>query len=294
VTDERAVAPTLPNGITGTIQASLGHTLDELETQGHVGAHVVGLSTGHMGLDLLIGGLRNDDLVVVGGPPGSGKTSFACSIVSAIGVTLDRPVLFLHPGQPRNQIVRRLLALLSGVHLGQLDTGRLRTDAWTCIGTGVKRLADSPIFLNDSLLLSAREICDEARWLEAHRGLAIIVCDGIHLLWSDWKSENRAITPNEIIVSLRILARQFGIPVLVTGRMSAGANLRPAGKPRISDLSDRQVLEDADVILALDQVLSGGTETRITRVHCLKNRNGKTGVTHIERSEDGSYPWPSV
>ena len=125
-------------------------------------------------------------MIVLGGPPGSGKTSIACSIVSAIGVTMNRPVLFLHPGQARSQIARRLLALSSGVHIGSLNTGRIRTDAWTRIGTGVERLADSPIFLNDSMVMPAREICDEAQWLKAHGGLAIIVCDAIHLLWADW------------------------------------------------------------------------------------------------------------
>lgn len=294
MTDEPAVAATLPNGGTLPIQHCLGSVLDEIETRGQSGAFLVGLSTGHAGLDSLIGGLRNDDVIVLGGPPGSGKTSIACSIVSAIGVTMNRPVLFLHPGQARRQIARRLLALSSGVHIASLNTGRIRTDAWTRIGTAVERLADSPIFLNDSMVMPAWEIRDEAQWLKAHGGLAIIVCDAIHLLWADWTCRGRSLTPTELMVSLRILARGFGIPILVTAPMSTAANPHPYRKPRISDLSDSQVLEDADVILALDHVLTGGTKSSITRVHCLKNRNGGTGVAHLEQSEDGTYPWPSL
>jgi replicative DNA helicase len=248
----------------------------------------------------LICGIRPADLIVFAGRPASGKTSFVVSILANVGIRLQQPVLYFSLNG-RHRFGTRLLSLEAGMDLRTFDTGRVRTHEWAALGEAVERITNSLIFLNDRALLSPSDIRNEARWVMDQHGLALIVVDDVHLL--HWYSPTRGTNwPfSEIWFSLRLIAQEFEVPIVVTSRLSADLDRGTGVWPQLSDLDDHD-LEDADVIVALRDPKEAGDQAadslarsaaeRFTDVMCLKNGNGPTGMTRIARSLDGSFPWP--
>jgi replicative DNA helicase len=286
-----------PGVMTYSASELLLEALDYVEERGKSAVRMPGLSTGNDALDQFIWGMRPADLLVIGGRPGSGKTSFLTSMVAHVGIRLSQPVIVFCLNETRRTITTRLLSLESGVDLRTFDTGRVLRHEWPPLGEAVERISDSPIFMNDLAIVSPRYIRDEARCVMDQHGLALIVLDDAYLL--QWYSPKRgADRPfSEMWFALRILARELNVPIIVTSRLSPGVEDSHRA-PRLSDLCEHE-LEDAQVVLALqdiEELECGGDEStgeRQSNVHCLKGRSGPSGMIQIGRSRDGGFRWPS-
>lgn len=139
--------------------------------------------------------------------------------------------------------------------------------------------------------MSPHNIRDEAQRLHDQHGLALLVIDDVHLM--RWQTKKGDLPLSEIFYSLKLIAREFNVPVIVTARLSADIERREDTTLRLSDLLECDPLEDADVVLALQEVKGHGPASTglFTDVVCLKNRNSPPGSVRIERTADGAFRW---
>lgn len=215
------------------------------------------IHTGFRDLDVLLGGLKRSDLIVVGARPSVGKSSFALGIARNAAVNERANVAFFSLEMSAEQLAIRLLSAESNV-----DSTRLRLGQQTELeerriirATGV--LAEANIWFDDSPVLSVAELRSKARRLAGEHGLDLIVVDYLQLLQADGAyraRENRVQEISYISRTLKSLARELDVPVIALAQLSRAIESRHPRIPMLSDLRDSGSIEqDADVVIFLNR-----------------------------------------
>lgn len=266
----------------------LTRAIQQIEALYHRKELVTGLATGFAKLDELTAGLQRADFLIIAGRPSMGKTAFALNIAQHVTVRGNRPVLFFSLEMTKEQLVQRLLCSEARVDSHLVRTGYLRDQDWKRIVDAAGRLADAPLFIDDTASLSALELRAKARRIKAEHGLDLVVVDYLQLMQGRARAENRQQEIAEISRSLKALAKELSVPVLALSQLSRAVESRgEASLPRLSDLRESGALEqDADVIIFLHRPGfykedPPETERNITDVIIGKQRNGPIGKLEL-------------
>ena len=268
----------------------LHETFDRIDELHKERGKLRGIPSGFADMDNLLGGLQKSDLVILAARPSMGKTSLALDIVRHVGVKEKIPVGVFSLEMSKDQLVDRLLASEADVDLWKMRTGRLSDDGqdndFERIGHAMGRLADAPIFIDDSASSNIMEIRTKARRLQAEQNLGLIVVDYLQLMQGR-NQENRVQEVSEISRALKSLARELNVPVLALSQLSRAVEHRGTDKkPQLSDLRESGSIEqDADVVMFIyrDEVYTGkdSRKPNIAEILVRKHRNGPTGTIEL-------------
>jgi len=209
--------------------------------------HITGLETGFRLLDIMTEGLQNSDLIIVGGRPGHGKTSFGLNVADYVATReKPTPALIFSLEMSRKQVGKRLLLARA-----RLPRSECKTDESVAKFTGLLRIfEDCPIFVDDSPIQTPLQIKAKARRLKTAENIGLIIVDYLQLLTvPGFDSEYREISYAS--KSLKALAKELNIPVMVLSQFSRKTEERGGDRrPRDWDLRGSGTIEqDADVIL---------------------------------------------
>lgn len=267
------------------MRALLSLELDHLEALSDRGSDITGVPTGYIEFDQQTAGLQPSNLIVVGGRPGMGKTSWALGVAANAALAHQVPTLVFSLEMAHREITERLLCSEARVDSARMRNGRLLESDWPKISHAVGRLGDAPIFIDDNPHLTIMEIRAKARRLKSREGLGLIVLDYIQLMSGRANAENRQVEIAEISRGLKVLARELGVPVIALSQLSRNLESRADKRPILADLRESGSLEqDADIVVFLyrDEVYNRDTPDRGTaEVIVAKHRNGPTGVTTL-------------
>jgi replicative DNA helicase len=253
-----------------------------------------GLSTGFYDLDNKLAGLQKSDLIIVGGRPSLGKTSFALDIARHVALREKTPVGIFSLEMAKDQLVDRLIAAESTVDLWKIRTGTLSTQEeandFDLIQDTLSRLAEAPIFIDDIPSPTVMQIRTMARRLQTQVDLGLIVIDYIQLIAPSLTQASPVQQYTEISRSLKALARELNIPVLALSQLSRAVEQRgPLCIPRLSDLRETGSLEqDADVVMFVyreDRYKEDTEKQNIAEIRIAKHRNGPLGVVNLYFNE---------
>jgi replicative DNA helicase len=264
------------------VREILTRTIEHIETLYRRKEHVTGVPTGFVDLDRLTAGFQRADFIIIAGRPSMGKTAFALNVAQQVAVADTRSVLFFSLEMSKEQLVQRLLCAEARVDSHRVRTGYLETSDWKRIGAAAGRLADAPLFIDDTANLSVLEARAKARRIRAEHGLELVVIDYLQLMQGRWRAENRQQEISEISRSLKALAKELEVPVVALSQLSRAVEARGESSPRLSDLRESGALEqDADVIIfvhrpGLYKENPAEAEKNLTDVIIGKQRNGPT------------------
>ncbi len=267
------------------LSAVLHETFDRIDELHKVKGKLRGIPTGFADLDRLLGGLQKSDLIILAARPSMGKTSLALDIVRHVGVKEKIPVGMFSLEMSKDQLVDRLLASEADVDLWKMRTGRLSDEGenndFERIGHAMGRLADAPIFIDDSASSNIMEIRTKARRLQAEHDLGLITVDYLQLM-EGRNTENRVQEVSEISRALKSLARELNVPVLALSQLSRAVESRNPPIPQLSDLRESGSIEqDADVVMFIyrEEQYKGknAKNPHIAEIMIKKHRNGPTG-----------------
>lgn len=246
---------------------------------------VTGLPTGFIDLDTLTSGLQPSDLIIVAGRPSMGKTSLAIDIALHAGGEKKIPIAFFSMEMSKEQLVQRMLCSEAHVNAHNLRTGFLESDAFARLANTAGRLAESPIFIDDSPGISSMEVRAKARRLKSKENIGLVIIDYLQLMQGRLRSENRQQEISEISRSLKSLARELSIPVLALSQLSRAVESREDHRPRLADLRESGAIEqDADlVVLLLREEYYRETEENkgMAELNIAKQRNGPVGAIKL-------------
>jgi len=246
-----------------------------------------GVTSGFKELDNKLSGFQPSDLIILAARPSMGKTTMALNFALNAAVKGKVPVGFFSMEQSREQIVDRLLCAQAMVDGWKLRTGNLSENDFPAIGMAMGTLAEAPIFIDDSPILTPIEIRTRARRLQAENKLGLIIVDYLQLLEArrGYGDNNRVQEVSEISRSLKAIARELNVPVIALSQLSRAVESREKKMPQLSDLRESGSIEqDADVVMFLyrEEYYDKETERKgVTDVLIRKHRNGPIGEVEL-------------
>src|SRR5262245_4838437 len=150
---------------------------------------VTGVPTGFADLDRLTSGLQPSDLVIVAGRPSMGKTAFCLNIAEHCALRADVGVAVFSLEMAKEQLAMRMLCSEARVDLARVRTGHLTDREFPRLAMAAGRLADAPIYIDDTPALSVLELRAKARRLRRDPAakLGLVVVDYIQLMHAEGK-----------------------------------------------------------------------------------------------------------
>ncbi|MFY9462589.1 MAG: replicative DNA helicase, partial [Candidatus Sungiibacteriota bacterium] len=256
-----------------------------------------GVSTGFPGLDNYLAGLQKSDLIVLAARPSLGKTALALNIAKNVAMKEGKAVGIFSLEMSREQVVDRLLASEAAVDLWRLRTGHLEEERgdFTELRNAMGRLAEAPIFIDDSASPTSLELRAKARRLHATHDLGLIVIDYLQLIRGHARAESRVQEVSEISRSLKGLAKELNVPVLALSQLSRAVEIRGTNaKPKLSDLRESGTIEqDSDVVMFIYRETNDAKKSNIAEILIEKHRNGPTGKVELHfREESATFESP--
>ena len=249
-----------------------------------------GLTTGIPDLDRLTDGFKPENLIVLAGRPGSGKTTMSLNFVEKIIMQQREDqgaVLFFSMEMSADELLTKLLSSLSRIDSKRLRRDRMRASEWDQLTSAVNLLRNQPLYIDDTGALSSQEIRNRARRVAGTTKLDLIVVDYLQLMRSERRYEQRVNEVAEFSGSLKALAKELKVPVIALSQLNRAIEGRPDKKPRMADLRDSGAIEqDADLILFVHHEEAGSgdaaQEFGETQLIIGKHRTGATGAVTLE------------
>lgn len=242
-----------------------------------------GIPMGFSKLDEITSGLNRSDLILIGARPAMGKTSFALNIARNVSMT-GKKVIFFSLEMSNEQLASRVLSTEARVESNKLRSGDISSDEWMRLAEATDRLTKCNLYFDDTASITVPEIKSK---IKRARDVDCIIIDYLGLMESAKKKENRVQEVTEITRSLKMLAKDLKIPVVVCAQLSRGPekNGKASNRPMLSDLRDSGSIEqDADIVMMLyregyyKSSAQNADEIDMTQadVDVAKNRHGST------------------
>lgn len=229
--------------------------LDKLNAlQQHDGA-ITGVPTGFKDVDHVFNGLQKSDLILVAARPAMGKTAFTLNIAQNVTMLYDKTVAFFSLEMGKEQLVARILSSVAGVSSEKLRRANMDPTDWEKVIAAADRMSKSKLFIDDTPGLTVQDMRSKLRRLKVEHGLDLVIVDYIQLMQgrnSGKGSENRQQEVSEISRNLKLIAREFNVPLIALSQLSRSVESRPDKRPVLSDLRESGSLEqDADIVIFL-------------------------------------------
>ena len=265
----------------------LQNVYKDIETLSETNGAVTGSKTGFSGLDRMLIQMGKGDLIIVGARPGMGKTSFALNIATNVAKQ-NKAVAIFSLEMSGEQLVTRVLSSEALVDSKKLRTGQLKPEDWDNLAGVVSTLSGCDIYIDDTSAITSAEMKSKLRRI---KNLGLVVIDYIGLMQSTSNTDNRAVQVGEISRNLKIMAKDFGIPIVCCAQLNRGTESRKGEekKPTLADLRDSGSIEqDADIVLFLyrdeyykdisgNDKQDGSDAANTAEVIIAKNRHGSVG-----------------
>jgi replicative DNA helicase len=234
------------------IQPILTQAIQNLEKMQSKKGAVVGIPSGIIDLDNVTAGFRKSDLIVIAGRPSMGKTALALSIARNAALESKVPTAIFSLEMSSDQLAQRLLSSEARIDGQKARTGRLQTARWKDVVIASGKLADAPLFIDDTAALSILDLRSRARRLKREENIGLLVVDYLQLMQGPRRSENRQQEISYITQSLKALAKELDIPVIALSQLSRAVESRTNKRPVLSDLRESGAIEqDADLVIFL-------------------------------------------
>ena len=248
---------------------------------------ITGVPTGFVDLDEMTRGLQAGDLIIIAARPSMGKTSLVLNISQHVATQPDMTVGFFSLEMSKESLFLRLLTSEAQIDSHRLMSGAIGQKDYGRISHALETLSAMRLFIDDSSNISVLEMRAKTRRLKAEHGLNLIVVDYIQLMSGRGRHENRTLELASISRSLKGLAKELGVPIIVLSQLSRGPESRADHRPQLSDLRESGALEqDADLVglIYRDDVYNkdpNNPDAGIAELIVAKQRNGPTGVIKL-------------
>jgi replicative DNA helicase len=248
---------------------------------------ITGVPTGFIDLDEMTRGLQAGDLIIVAARPSMGKTSLVLNISQSVASQPDMTVGFFSLEMSKESLFIRMLTSEAQIDSHRLMSGAIGQKDYGRISHALETLNSMRLYIDDTANIGVLEMRAKARRLKAEQGLSLLVVDYIQLMSGRGRFENRTLELAAISRSLKGLAKELHVPIVVLSQLSRAPESRADHRPQLSDLRESGALEqDADVVALIyrDDVYNkdpNNPDAGTAELIIAKQRNGPTGTVRL-------------
>jgi len=250
---------------------------------------ITGVPTGFTDLDEMTSGLQPSDLIIVAARPSMGKTSLALNMAQHVGTKTDMTVGVFSLEMSKEQLFLRMLTGEARIDAHRMRGGFLGERDWGRLSQAIGTLSESKIFIDDTPSIGVLEMRAKCRRLAAEHGLHMVVVDYVQLMQGRGRFENRTLELGSISRSLKGLAKELSVPIVLLSQLSRAPESRSDHRPQLSDLRESGALEqDADVVVFIYREEMYGDRSQpptdsqgVAELIVAKQRNGPTGIVKL-------------
>jgi replicative DNA helicase len=248
---------------------------------------ITGVPTGFVDLDEMTRGLQPGDLIIIAARPSMGKTSLVLNMAQYVSSQPGLTVGFFSLEMSRESLFIRLLTAEAQIDSHRLMSGAIGHKDYDRISHAIETLNAMRLFIDDTAAIGVLEMRAKARRLQAEHGLSLLVVDYIQLMTGRGRFENRTLELGAISRSLKGLAKELNVPIVVLSQLSRAPESRSDHRPQLSDLRESGALEqDADVVVLIyrDDVYNrdpNSPDAGTAELIIAKQRNGPTGMVRL-------------
>lgn len=272
-----------------SIDTVLVKTVQRIEDMRHRNEDITGVPSGYPSLDAITYGWQNTDLIILAARPAVGKTAFVLNLArnAALHPTKPTPVAVFSLEMSSSQLVQRILSAESEIWLEKISRGKLEEHEMKQLyAKGIQRLAQAPIYIDDTAALNIFELRAKCRRLKNKHNIGLILIDYLQLMsGTGERNSNREQEISRISRDLKGLAKELGVPIIALSQLSREVEKRKDGNkmPQLSDLRESGAIEqDADMVMFLYRpeyydITSnefGESNKGETHIRIAKHRNG--------------------
>ncbi|NUP46184.1 MAG: AAA family ATPase [Catenulispora sp.] len=210
------------------------------------------IPTGLMDLDhLLSGGWTGGQLVVIGARPAIGKTTVAIGLARAAAIHNSICTLVDSLEMSEKELGRLVLSAEARIPLHHIKQGIADDAALARAATLTEKILASPLHIDENPDLTLPRLRAQVRHLTRTANLRLVIVDYLQLMTAP-KAENRQGEVAKLSRGLKLLAKEFGITVIILAQLNRGPEHRQDKRPTKSDLRESGAIEqDADIVLLL-------------------------------------------
>ncbi|HEV3194623.1 MAG TPA: replicative DNA helicase [Candidatus Cybelea sp.] len=277
-------------GITDFMPVSrlMKDAFDHIDRLYHMRGDRTGLTSGFRDIDEMTTGFQPGNFVIIAARPGMGKSSFALNMAVAAAREENAPIAFFSLEMSNSELIQRMICSEARISMNHMRRGNIQPHQWEGMSQAMGALNDLPIYLDDMGALTVSDVRSRCRRLKSTVGLAAIFIDYLQLMRPGVlaRGANRNEELSEICRSLKITAKDLGVPIVALAQLNRGVEARAGDKrPLLSDLRDSGSIEqESDVVAFLyrDGYYNPETpEPDLTEFIIAKHRNGPTGAVKL-------------
>jgi replicative DNA helicase len=215
-----------------------------------------------------------------------GKTAFALNVAQNVAVRCGQTVAIFNLEMSASQMVMRMISAEGNIDAQAFRTGNLNEEDWEKLTMAISTLSEAPIFIDDTPGVTVYDIRSKLRRLKAEHGLGLVVIDYLQLISGSGRGgESRQQEISEISRSLKLMAREFNVPIIALSQLSRAVEQRQDKRPMLSDLRESGSIEqDADLVAFLyrdDYYNEDSEKKNIAELIIGKQRNGPVGKVEL-------------
>jgi replicative DNA helicase len=248
---------------------------------------ITGVPTGFVDLDEMTRGLQGGDLIIVAARPSMGKTSLVLNMAQHVAIQPDHTVGFFSLEMSKESLFLRLLTSEAQIDSHRLMSGAIGQKDYGRISHALETLSAMRLFIDDTANIGVLEMRAKARRLQSEHRLSLLVVDYIQLMSGRGRFENRTLELAAISRSLKGLAKELRVPIVVLSQLSRAPESRSDHRPQLSDLRESGALEqDADVVVLIYREDAynrdpNNPDAGTAELIVAKQRNGPTGIVRL-------------
>jgi replicative DNA helicase len=247
-----------------------------------------GITTGFSELDFLTGGFNPSEFVIIGARPSIGKTALALNMAIHAAMKKKVPTAFFTLEMSDISLMMRILSSESSVDSKSIRSGNLKTSELANIYNTMEKLYDAQLYMVDQSNMRLLDLRSQARRLRANQKVGIIFIDYITLITLDDSRLKPYEQISEISRSLKSLARELDIPIVVLSQLTREAE---KDRPNLANIRASGAIEqDADLVIFLNRKREADKKNGVevnssdpieAELILAKNRNGPTGKVNL-------------
>jgi replicative DNA helicase len=232
------------------------------------------LKTGFVEYDSYVGGLYTNDLMIIAGRTGEGKSAMSLSIANNVGLIQNKPVVFFSLEMSTKETINRLICQLTGIPFKNVYQGKMTTDEqWKLYKEATQQIGDGKIFFDDEFGMTVPQIRSKIRRL-MERDIRLIVIDQLEQV-KGYEGQAAHIQMDKNAYDIKNITKEFEVPIILNHQLNRGVTDRKLKNPEpmLADLNQAGE-KPADQVWIINHNKDEKGKIMQSKIKILKNRNG--------------------